>query len=191
MTLEIFLNKLLGLGVLVLHIVLALSFIIWVYHKSLKKTGKKMPGFIYNIRNFIQANSMLFAFLLVLGATVGSLIYSEIIGLPPCDLCWYQRAFVYSQVVILLVALIKKNKEIFDYVAGLNVLGIIIAGYQYFMQMISYSGPCPVSGGIDCFAKDVLEFGYITLPLMSLTIFVLVIVLTWMAKKEKNVEHDE
>jgi len=26
---------------------------------------------------------------------------------------------------------------------------------------------------------------------MSLTIFVLVIVLTWMAKKEKNVEHDE
>jgi len=191
MTLELFLNKFLGLGILVLHVILALSLIIWIYHKSLKKTGKKMPGFIYNIKNFIQANSMLFAFILVLGATIGGLIYSEIIGLPPCDLCWYQRALIYPQVIILGVALLKKNREIFDYVIGLNVLGIIIAGYQYFMQMINFSGPCPVSGSINCFAKDVFEFGYITIPMMSITIFVLVIVLTWMAKKEKNVEHDE
>ncbi|MEK6873475.1 MAG: disulfide bond formation protein B [Nanoarchaeota archaeon] len=189
MALEQFLNKFLGLGTLVLHIILGLSLIIWIYHKSLKKTGKRLPNFIYNIRNFISSNSILFAFILTIGATIGSLIYSDIIGLPPCDLCWYQRALIYPQVIILLVALIKKNKEVFDYVMGLNVIGIIISGYQYVMQMINYSGPCPIgSGGISCFAKDVFEFGYITIPLMSLTIFVVVIVLTWMAKHEKREE---
>src|SRR3989344_2842881 len=185
MALEIFLNKFLGLGVLVLHIILGISLIIWIYHKSLKKTGKRLPSFIYDIRNFISFNSILFAFILTLGATIGSLIYSEFIGFPACDLCWYQRVLIYPQVIIFLVALIKKNKEIFDYVIGLNIIGIIISGYQYVMQMINYSGPCPIgNGGIACFAKDVFEFGYITLPLMSLTIFVVVIILTWMAKNE-------
>ena len=192
MALEIFLNKFLGLGVLVLHVVLVLSLIVWIYHKSLKKTGKRLPNFIYNIRNFISYNSILFAFILTLGATIGSLIYSEFIGFPACDLCWYQRALIYPQVIIFLVALIKKNKEIFDYVIGLNIIGIIISGYQYVMQMINYSGPCPIgNGGIACFAKDVFEFGYITLPLMSLTIFVVVIILTWMAKNEKHADKIE
>ena len=189
MALEIFLNKFLGIGTLVLHIVLGLSLFIWLYHKSLKKTGKRLPSFLYNIKNFIQTNSLLFAFILTLGATIGSLIYSEIIGLPPCDLCWYQRALIYPQVIILLVALIKKDREIFDYVIGLNIIGIIISSYQYIMQMINYSGPCPIgSGGIACFSKDVFEFGYITIPLMSLSVFVVVIVLTYMAKNEKHVE---
>lgn len=186
MAIEIFLNKFLGLGVLVLHILLALILVSFIYHRI---TKKRLPKFGSNFKNFLIENGILFAFVLTLGATIGSLIYSEIIGLPPCDLCWYQRAFVYSQVIILGVALLKKNKEIFDYIVGLNIIGIIISGYQYVMQMINYTGPCPIgSGGIACFSKDVFEFGYITLPLMSLTIFVVVIVLTYMAKHERHVE---
>ena len=188
MPLEDFLNKFIGLGTLVIHIILGLMLISYIYHKS---TKKKLPKFGSNIKNFLSENGILFAFLLVLGATIGSLIYSEVIGIPACDLCWYQRALIYPQVIILGVALLKKNKEIFDYVLGLNVVGIIIGGYQYVMQMIGYSGPCPVSGGINCFSKGVLEFGYITIPLMSLTVFVVVIVLTWMAKKDKHAEKIE
>lgn len=182
MALEIFINKFVGLGTLVINIILGLMLISFIYHKI---TKKRLPKFGINFKNFLSENGILLAFFLTLGATIGSLIYSEVIGIPACDLCWYQRALIYPQVIILGVALLKKNKEIFDYVLGLNFVGIIIGGYQYIMQMIGYSGPCPVSGGVACFTKDVLEFGYITIPAMSLTVFVVVIVLTYMAKKGK------
>ena len=194
MALEDFLNKFTGLGTLLLHIILVLGLLAFIYHKTFKK---KLPVFIINIKAFVTYNAILFAFILTLGATIGSLVYSEVIGFPACDLCWYQRALIYPQVIILGVALLKKNKEIFDYVLWLNILGIIIGGYQYVMQIIGYSGPCPVSGIVDCFTKDVFEFGYITIPMMSITVFVIIIVLTFMAKNKplekvsKNEKHVE
>src|SRR3989338_10705939 len=186
MELEILLSKTLGLGILVLHIVLALAILLFLYHKL---TKRKLPFIVYNFKNFISSNGLIFALIISIVATLGSLIYSEIIGLPPCELCWYQRALLYPQVVILAVALVKKNREVFDYVIGLNIIGIIIAGYQYIMQMINYSGPCPVgsvAGNIGCFAKDVFEFGYITLPLMALSVFVLLVLLTYLYKEHKK-----
>src|SRR3989338_3975801 len=186
MELEILLNKTLGLGILVLHIILALALLFYVYHKI---TKKRLPFMFYNFKNFVFSNGLIFALIISVVATLGSLAYSEIIKLPPCDLCWYQRALLYPQVVILAVALVKKNRDIYDYVIGLNIIGIIIAGYQYIMQMINYSGPCPVgsvAGNIGCFAKDVFEFGYITLPLMALSVFVLLVLLTYLYKEHKK-----
>ena len=185
MALEDFINKFIGIGTLVIHIILGLMLISFIYHKI---TKKRLPKFGSNFKNFLIENGILFAFVLTLGATIGSLIYSEVIGYPACDLCWYQRALIYPQVIILGVALLKKNKAIFDYVIGLNILGILIGGYQYYFQITGYTGPCPVSGSVNCFTSSVLEFGYITIPLMSLTVFVTVIVLTWMAKKGKHAE---
>ena len=194
MALEIFFNKLIGIGTLVIHIILGLALIIFIYAKINKK---KLPDFVHDSNKFLSENGIALSFLIALGASIGSLVYSEIIGLPPCDLCWYQRALIYPQVIILGVALLKKNREIFDYVLGLNIIGILIGGYQYIMQIIGYSGPCPVSGIVDCFTKDVFEFGYITIPMMSITVFVIVIVLTFMAKNKplekvsKNEKHVE
>ena len=34
-------------------------------------------------------------------ATAGSLFFSEVMGLPPCILCWYQRICLFPLVVIL------------------------------------------------------------------------------------------
>ena len=187
MELEILMNKTLGLGILALHVILALALLFYIYHKTLRKTGKKLPFMVYNFKNFVSSNGLIFALIISVIATLGSLIYSEIIGLPPCDLCWYQRALLYPQVVILAVALVKKNRDIFDYVIGLNIIGIIIAGYQYVMQMINYSGPCPIgAGGVNCFTKDVFEFGYITLPLMSVSVFALLALLTYLYKRIKT-----
>ena len=187
MALEEFLNKFIGLGTLVLHVILALLLVSFSYHKI---TNKTLPKLGNNIKNFLSENGIILSFFLVLFATIGSLIYSEVIGIPACDLCWYQRALIYPQVIILLVALIKKENKIFDYVLGLNIIGILIGGYQYVMQMINYSGPCPIGlGTVNCFTKDVFEFGYITIPMMSLTIFVVVIVLTWMAKNKPTKVH--
>lgn len=186
MELEILLNKTLGLGIFALHIALAVALLAYIYYKL---SGKKLPFIFYNFKNFISSNGLILALIMSIVAMLGSLIYSEIIGLPPCDLCWYQRALLYPQVVILAVALVKKDRDIYDYLVGLNILGIIIAGYQYIMQMINYSGPCPVGSAVNnagCFTKDVFEFGYITLPLMSISVFVSVALLTYLYKVHKK-----
>ncbi len=36
-------------------------------------------------------------------ATVGSLFFSEVMKLPPCVLCWYQRIAMYPLTIILAV----------------------------------------------------------------------------------------
>ena len=89
----------------------------------------------------------------------------------------------------------QKSKDVFDYVIALNVIGALIAAYNYYLQVYEVTGKCGV-GGIDCSKIYFIEFGYITIPLMALTAFVWVGILTWVwkkystAKKEMRVEED-
>jgi disulfide bond formation protein DsbB len=114
-----------------------------------------------------------FAFLLALGSTVMSLVYSEIFGFIPCGLCWMQRVFLYPQVILLGMAWWKKDSKIADYIIALSILGALYALDQHFLQMGISSGlPCPASGEGDCAKRILFEFNYITFPLMSFTAFV-------------------
>ena len=45
------------------------------------------------------------AWLLVTAASLGSLFFSEIMELPPCSLCWYQRVFMFPLVLVLFMGL--------------------------------------------------------------------------------------
>ena len=49
-------------------------------------------------------------------ATSGSLFFSEIAKFVPCKLCWYQRIFMYPQVILLLIANIKQDYNIKKYI---------------------------------------------------------------------------
>ncbi len=42
--------------------------------------------------------------ILSLVSTMGSLFFSEIMQLPPCVLCWYQRIAMYPIAILLPVA---------------------------------------------------------------------------------------
>ncbi|MAG07635.1 disulfide bond formation protein B [Candidatus Pacearchaeota archaeon] len=171
-------NKILALGTLVLQIAIVTFFlaIIWA-----KNRNKKLPSFCQSCWNFLKQNSLLLAFLTVLGGTLASLFYSEIIDYAACELCWFQRALIYPQVIILGIALWKKQKDIFDYVIALNIIGSLIALYQYYLQRFNVSTNCG-SGDISCSSVYILEFGYITIPMMALTLFVAVSILTYIYK---------
>ncbi|KAA0806277.1 disulfide bond formation protein B, partial [Bacillus sp. AY2-1] len=39
-------------------------------------------------------------------ATIGSLYFSEIKGFIPCELCWYQRIFMYPIPLLILISII-------------------------------------------------------------------------------------
>ena len=45
-------------------------------------------------------NSLLMIWVVSFVATLGSLYFSEVRGYEPCELCWYQRIFMYPIVII-------------------------------------------------------------------------------------------
>lgn len=114
-------------------------------------------------------------FLVAFLATAGSLLYSNIIGFPPCELCWVQRIFLYPQVIILGLALWKKTKDAAVYSLALSGLGALVAAFHYYGQMFNPDAlsACE-AGGVSCAQLFFVEFGYITIPLMSLTTFIVI-----------------
>ena len=58
------------------------------------------------VDDFVYKNINWLLLLLSLAAVVGSLSFSEIVGFPPCELCWIQRIFMYPQAIIAFCALI-------------------------------------------------------------------------------------
>lgn len=159
------LNFLLACATLISQIV----FIALVLAYALRKKNALLEHFFTATTSY----ALPFAFLLALGGTIMSLVYSEIFGFIPCGLCWMQRVFLYPQVILLGMALWKKDARIADYIIALSILGAIYALDQHFLQMGISSGlPCPASGDGDCAKRILFEFNYITFPLMSFTAFV-------------------
>jgi disulfide bond formation protein DsbB len=138
------------------------------------------------LADFFCEKALLLSFLVALIATAGSLFYSEIAGYEPCKLCWFQRIFMYPQVVILGIALYKKHQGVADYILALSGIGALIAAYHYLLQIGVASGLlCNAVGhSASCSQRFVMTFGYITIPMMALTVFLLIIVLMQCLRKK-------
>lgn len=138
-----------------------------------------------NITTWVGKNAILLSFIVVLTATLGSLFYSEIAGYGPCKLCWFQRILMYPQVVLLGMTLFKRDKSIADYIIALSVIGALIAGYHYLLQIgIFPEAACDVVGySVSCAKLFVMQFGYITIPMMSFTAFLLVVLFMFLNKR--------
>ena len=59
-------------------------------------------------------------------ATAGSLYFSEIMDLPPCSLCWYQRIAMYPLVIILALGIRRRDRSLPAYVLPLSLIGLAI-----------------------------------------------------------------
>jgi|SRR3989344_228892 len=135
------------------------------------------------VLDFVKKYALLFSFIVALTATMGSLFYSEVAGLTPCKLCWFQRIFMYPQVILLGLALLRKN-SIADYILGLAIPGALIAGYNYLLQLgLTPSSACSVAVATDCSQGFIMNFGDITISLMAFSAFLLIILLQLVAKR--------
>ncbi len=107
-------------------------------------------------------------------ATVGSLYYSEVANFEPCRLCWYQRIAMYPLPVILGVAAWRRDPAVHWYALPLAAIGAAIAAYHYLIQRFPDldAGACSV--GVSCAAAWVERFGFVTIPYMALSAFLLI-----------------
>lgn len=125
---------------------------------------------------FDKINFLYIAFLQAWVAMLGSLYFSEIRHYTPCTLCWYQRILMYPLTIIFAVAILKKDKKIADYVLPISLLGTTIAGYHYLLQMTTLADAVPISCSAYGPCRDVqaLFFGFVTIPFLSLTAFIVI-----------------
>lgn len=127
------------------------------------------------------------AWLVALSAALISLFYSDILGFDPCKLCWWQRIFMYPMAILFSVALVKKERVITDYAIWLSLTGLAIAVYQYYGQMFNPGiFSCGIGGGSSCSQRFFVEFGYMTIPMMSLTAFAMILLLMFLEKKRNK-----
>ncbi len=141
--------------------------------------------------NVLQHYGGHLAFAPALAAMLGSLYYSEIAGFIPCTLCWYQRILMYPLVLIILVGIIKRDEYLPDYVLPFSILGIFVAGYHYLIQLGVFSHPSACEAGIPCDMSWVNYLGFITIPFMALTAFIMITALMAAAKwaeRQRSVE---
>jgi disulfide bond formation protein DsbB len=108
-------------------------------------------------------------------ATFGSLYFSEIRKFPPCVLCWYQRILMYPLVILIAVGILRRDKNMHWYVLPLSILGMMISGYHnllYYGILPESLAPCVA--GVSCTTRFFSWFGFITIPLLSMTAFTII-----------------
>ena len=109
--------------------------------------------------------------LVAIVATAGSLYFSEIAGLSPCPLCWYQRILMYPLVVILGVATLEDRAAVWKTGLPLSGLGIGVSAYHTVLQLTP-TVQCSV--GIGCGTIQWQGVGVFTIPRLALLAFVLI-----------------
>src|SRR4028119_1742179 len=85
------------------------------------------------------------AWIIALTAMVGSLFFSEVMQLPPCVLCWYQRIAMYPLVAVLAVSILRRDNAERAYALPLALVGFAIAVYHnllYYKIIPESITPC-------------------------------------------------
>lgn len=138
---------------------------------------------LVTLRRDVGDASVALAALVATVATLGSLYYSQVAGFTPCTLCWYQRIFMYSLAVILVVAAVRRDRDIRWYALPLAVIGAGFSVYHSWIQAFPPdSGTSFCTAEAPCTTRHVWEFGFVSLPFMALCGFAFVITMMVLAR---------
>lgn len=123
------------------------------------------------------------AWLIASVATLGALFFSEIMELPPCLLCWWQRIFMFPLVLLLPVGLFPFDPKVPRYALPLALAGLAVAVYHQLLVMgVIPERASPCTRGIPCAEVQIEWLGFITIPLMALGAFAAIVVLLLLAR---------
>lgn len=153
---------------LLVFVALAIIVLYWTV-ALLARRGKCIQ-----LANDLEHVGLAIAFLVSATSMLGSLYFSEIANYEPCRLCWYQRICMYPIAIVLLVALIRRRRDVVPYVLTLASLGAVISVYHYLVEWYPTLESNVCSLDVPCTTVWFREFGFVSLPQMALTGFVTV-----------------
>lgn len=125
---------------------------------------------------------LFFAWIIATAGTLISLFFSEVVQLPVCVLCWYQRIAMYPLVLILPLALFPFDPKVVRYCGVLVGFGWLTALFHVLLVagMIPKSAQ-PCVQGIPCSETHINLLGFLNIPMMSLLTFSLLATLLFFA----------
>jgi len=129
------------------------------------------------VREAVWGYELWLAFLVAASATAGSLFYSEIANYVPCELCWFQRICMYPLSILTLLMALASDHRAARYLLPLPIVGAGLAIYHMLVErgVVGQTEGCSISAPGGCATKWVDEFGYMTIPTLTLTGFALVL----------------
>ena len=135
------------------------------------------------VRGVLWGYELWAAFVVAAIGTGGSLYFSEIAHFVPCELCWYERICLYPLSIVTLLAALANDYRVARYLLPLPAVGAGIAVYHLFVEegVVGQSSACLVSAPGGCATKWIDEFGYVTIPVLALTTFLLLLGLLGLA----------
>jgi hypothetical protein len=128
-----------------------------------------------SIRLSVAGQGLRLAWVMATIAMLGSLYYSEIAGFPPCEYCWYQRIAMYPLVVILGIAILRRDAAVRQYVFALAIPGGIIAAYHYGVERFPNIQVSECSLQIPCSQMWFLKFDLVTIAFMAFVSFSVIV----------------
>jgi disulfide bond formation protein DsbB len=131
---------------------------------------------LHALRAGVAGYELWLAFLVASVATGGSLFFSEIAHFVPCELCWYQRICMYPLAITTLLMALANDYRAARYLLPLPLVGAAVSVYHLLVEngVVAQSTTCLISAPGGCGVKWINEFGYVTIPTLALTAFVLV-----------------
>lgn len=127
------------------------------------------------LHRLLRTHAPACAFFVSLFAVLASLFYSEVAGFAPCSLCIIQRVFMFPLPPILFYAWMRGSRRIEGMALFAALCGSAVAAYNWYVQLGGNAFiPCS-AGGESCAKVFFVMFGYVTIPVMSLTAFALII----------------
>lgn len=160
--------------------IISVGLIGFLIFKKINPKNKK----VVKLSNLISDNYVPIILVVSAGATFGSLSFSEVLGFTPCKLCWYQRIFIYPQFIIASVALFTNETKIKKYILSLSIIGFLIGVYHILVQLFPQALECSDEVA-KCSFKEFATFGYITIPVMSVTAFAMLILFSLISSRNK------
>jgi disulfide bond formation protein DsbB len=125
---------------------------------------------------------LFFVWIIASCGTLISLFYSEIMQLPVCVLCWYQRIALYPLVLIIPLGLFPFDHKLIRYLAVLVLVGWATALFHVLLMAgIIPEAAQPCVQGVPCSQVHLNLLGFLTIPMMSLLTFSLIAILLLMA----------
>lgn len=137
------------------------------------------------MKDLIKKNALYGAFAVALIAFIGSMYYSQILHLPPCVLCWYQRICIFPLFILIGVSIYRRSRDIIIPAFILAGIGWLISLYHnllYFKILPEAAAPC--MAGISCSTKFESWLAFFPIPLQALvglTVILIALTIYWRA----------
>lgn len=176
-------NNVYSIGILV---VIFVSFITLLALAFFRKD--KNPWLTY-----IKKNALNLYLTLLVTATIGSLYYSEIAKYTPCKLCWWQRLFIFPQLIVGFISKSKKSiqsADVWNYLTWMTGLAMFFSLVHNYVYYFGKENSVTCDAAASCKAFYIYLYDLVTIPFMALgllfSLVTIILVRKYYIGDEKN-----